>query len=195
MSWYISIMDTYSRQYLPAILLLCLVLPGLAAAGNFPNRQLDQDFRWQNGAEPAPQAQALRFGSPEKYVQLDIQQQTGQATASWQGLDLTGPAIQSAVAFSYRDEKAGFTGSAKVEQIYSPDLLKRQRQELRLGLDSLGWTNGEMSSMFYLIASRFSDMREGIKIYPGFQFMGNEFSTELDVDLSGDTMLYFKYRW
>jgi hypothetical protein len=195
MPCYISFMDTYLRQAIAAILLLGSCMPTMAAAGNFPIRALDQDFRWQNGAAPAPQAQALRFGSPEKYVQLDIQQRIGQATASWQGLDLTGPAIQSAVAFSYRNEKAGFIGSAKVEQIYSPDLLSRQRQELRLGLDSLGWTNGEMSSMIYLIASRFSDMREGIKIYPGFQFMGSEFTTELDVDLSGDTMMYFKYRW
>lgn len=193
MPWYISFMDTNKWLKCAVILLLAVAVVSPAMAQNRDSRLLGQDWRWQDARQPA--AQSLRLGTDEQFLQLDFQQQSGLGSGEWRGLNITAPAIQSAVEFTYRDETAGVTGTATVEQIYSPDLVQRQRQELRLGLDSFDWVDDDISSMVYVIASRFSDVRDGIKIYPGLQLMGKEFTTELDIDLSGDTMLYFKYRW
>lgn len=192
-SWYISFMDTYCKAWMRqiVILLLFVVAANSAQADNLLPT-LDADYRFT----PEKQSQsAWQKSDQQKLWQLRIDSSLGVVDSNWRRLDLSAQAIQTAVSFDYHDAELGVRSTASFEQLYSPDLIKKQSQEIRVGLDAFDWGQDQISSILYLVASRAVDSKKGFTLYPGLQFIGSEFTTELDIDLSGDTMMYFKYRW
>ncbi len=159
----------------------------------------ERDIAWQNAGSlerfTGQQSDRLVHSWQNSGRKMDLYFTSGLGmveTDDW-SFNQDGKALLSGIQYDYQNNR--FLTSARFETVYGQDLIKKFRQELRLGLKSLDFDDNGIGSMFVLVASRFSDMEEGIKLQPGFQLFGDTFESEVDFDLDGEVKFNFTYRW